>query len=176
MIASSSDWNWQYSQTKIRRSRFRNLSRLDNRRFSTKSCRRRTRFSASSLARDSRLALNRSISRIKSVTIDALVPHLEPPITQDQVVTRHNAEIIINLAVAVISVKLQEVTSLADFANLDEPLYALIYVWLLFAGARWPSLDGAIKALLDRYAQRTMRSEPSLQRALGSPTGARANA
>jgi hypothetical protein len=141
MIASSSDWNWQYSQTKIRRSRFRNLSRLDNRRFSTKSCRRRTRFSASSLARDSRLALNRSISRIKSVTIDALVPHLEPPITQDKVVTTHNAEIIINMAVAVISVKLEEVTSLADFPNLDESLYALIYVWLLFAGPRWPSLD-----------------------------------
>jgi hypothetical protein len=141
MIASSSDWNWQYSQTKIRRSRFRNLSRLDNRRFSTKSCRRRTRFSASSLARDSRLALNRSISRIKSVTIDALVPHLEPPITQDQVVTRRNAEIIINMAVAVISVKPEEVTSLADFPNLDESLYALIYVWLLFAGARWSSLD-----------------------------------
>jgi hypothetical protein len=43
-------------------------------------------------------------------------------------VTGHNAEIIINMVVAVISVKLQEVTSLADFANLDEPLYALIYV------------------------------------------------
>jgi hypothetical protein len=139
MIASSSDGNWRYSQTKIRRSRFRNLSRLDNRRFSTKSCRCRNRFSASSLARDSKLARNRSISRVKSVTIDALVPHLEPPITQYQVVTRHNAEIII-MAVAVISVKLEEVTSLADFANLDKPLYALIYVWMRFAGARWPSL------------------------------------
>ena len=100
------------------------MSRLDNRRFITKRCRRRTRFSASSLARDSILARNRSISRVKSVTIDALVPHLEPPIIQDHVVTRHNAEIIINLAVAVISVKLREVTSLADFANLDEPYYA----------------------------------------------------
>ena len=92
-----------YSQTKIRRSRFRNLSRLDNRRFSTKSYRRRTRFSASSLARDSKLARNRSISRVKSVTVDALVAHLEPPITQNQVVTRHKAEIIINMPVAVIS-------------------------------------------------------------------------
>jgi hypothetical protein len=91
-------------------------------------------------------------------------------------VTRHHAEIIINLAVAVISVKLQEVTSMADFANLDEPYYALTYVWLLFAGARWPGLDAATKVLLDRYAQRSTRSEPSLQRALDSPTGARANA
>jgi len=40
-------------------------------------------------------------------------------------VTRHNPEIIINMAVAVISVKLEEVTRLAYFANLDEPLYAL---------------------------------------------------
>ena len=58
--------------------------------------------------------------------------------------TRHNPEIIINMAVAVISVKLEEVTSLAYFTNLDEPLYALIYVCLLFAGARWPSLHAAI--------------------------------
>lgn len=63
---------------------------------------------------------------LKSVTIDALVLHLEPSITPDQVVTRHDAEIIGNMAVAVISVKLQEVTSPADFANLDEPLYRLI--------------------------------------------------
>lgn len=70
--------------------------------------------------------------------------------------TRHNAEIIIKMAVAVISVKLEEVTSLVYFANLDEPLYALI--------------------LLDRYAQRGTKSEPSLQRALDSPTSARANA
>jgi hypothetical protein len=90
-------------------------------------------------------------------------------------VTRHNAEIIINMAVAAISVKLKEVTSLADFANLDEPLYALIYVCLLFAGARWPSLDAAIGVARSICAAQT-RFEPSLQRALDSPTGAGANA
>jgi len=74
-------------------------------------------------------------------------------------VTRHNAEFIINMAVAVISVKLEEVTSLADFANLDEPLYELICVCLLFAGARWPSLDAAIGiARSIRAAQHEVRT------------------
>lgn len=54
---------------------------------------------------------------------------------------------IINMAVAVLSVKLKEVSNLSDFANLDEPLYALTYVWLLFAGAGWVSLDAVIKLL-----------------------------
>jgi hypothetical protein len=63
------------------------------------------------------------------------------------------------MAVAVISVKREEVTSLADFANLDEPLYALIYVCLLFAGARWPSLDAAIGiARSIRAAQHEVRN------------------
>jgi len=52
---------------------------------------------------------------------------------------------IINMIVAVLSVKLKEVSSLSDFANLDEPLYGLIYVWLLCAGAGWVSLDGIVK-------------------------------
>jgi putative oxidoreductase len=52
---------------------------------------------------------------------------------------------IINMAVAVLSVKLKEVSSLSDFTNLDEPLYALTYIWLLFVGAGWASLDGIIK-------------------------------
>ncbi len=52
---------------------------------------------------------------------------------------------IINMTVAVLSVKLKEVSSLSDFANLDEPLYGLTYVWLLFAGAGWVSLDGIVK-------------------------------
>src|SRR5271170_7589024 len=55
---------------------------------------------------------------------------------------------IINMIVAILSVKLKEVSSLSDFANLDEPLYALTYLWLLFAGAGWLCLDGMIKALI----------------------------
>ena len=46
------------------------------------------------------------------------------------------------MAVVVLSVKLQEVANLTDFVNLDEPLYALVYAWLLSAGAGWLSVDG----------------------------------
>ncbi len=34
-------------------------------------------------------ARNTSISRVKSAAIGALLPHLEPPVTQDQILTRH---------------------------------------------------------------------------------------
>ena len=56
---------------------------------------------------------------------------------------------VINMAVAIISVKMKDVHTLADFANLDEPLYALVYVWLLFSGAGWLSLDAVIKRFID---------------------------
>ena len=73
---------------------------------------------------------------------------------------------IINMAVAVLSVKLKEVSSLTDFVNLDEPLYALVYVWLLFAGAGWCSLDGAVKAatagLLDRSGESRISGSASV--------------
>lgn len=48
---------------------------------------------------------------------------------------------IINMAVAVISVKFKDVHTLSDFAELDEPLYALGYFWLLMWGAGAVSLD-----------------------------------
>jgi len=68
---------------------------------------------------------------------------------------------IINMAVAVLSVKLKEVSNLTDFVNLDEPLYALVYVWLLFAGAGWFSLDGAIKAVVAGLLDRSGKSRVS---------------
>ena len=58
---------------------------------------------------------------------------------------------IINMTVAVLSVKLKEVSGLVDFVNLDEPLYALAYVWLLFAGAEWLSLDAFLRVLIGTY-------------------------
>jgi len=58
---------------------------------------------------------------------------------------------IINMTVAVFSVKLKEVSSVVDFVNLDEPLYALVYVWLLFAGAGWLSLDAFLRFLIGTY-------------------------
>jgi putative oxidoreductase len=47
----------------------------------------------------------------------------------------------INMLVAILKVNLKGVTSLDDFAELDEPLYALTYLWLLFSGPGWVSVD-----------------------------------
>jgi putative oxidoreductase len=52
---------------------------------------------------------------------------------------------IINMAVAVLSVKLKSISSLNDFAEFDEPLYALTYLWLFFSGPGWLSLDAIVK-------------------------------
>jgi putative oxidoreductase len=57
---------------------------------------------------------------------------------------------IINMTVAILSVKLKEVSSLSDFVELDEPLYALFYVWLGFTGAGAASLDYLISFALGR--------------------------
>lgn len=48
---------------------------------------------------------------------------------------------VINMIVAIVSVKLKSVSGLDDFVELDEPLYALSFVWLGFAGAGMVSLD-----------------------------------
>ena len=48
---------------------------------------------------------------------------------------------VINMIVAILSVKLKNVAGLDDFVELDEPLYALSYVWLGFTGAGVVSLD-----------------------------------
>jgi putative oxidoreductase len=56
---------------------------------------------------------------------------------------------IINMAVAVLAVKIKQVSGLDDFVELDEPLYALGYFWLMMSGAGAVSLD----YLLERFLQ-----------------------
>ena len=41
---------------------------------------------------------------------------------------------IINMLVAILKVNLKSVNNLDDFVELDEPLYALAYLWLLMSG------------------------------------------
>jgi len=53
--------------------------------------------------------------------------------------------LMINMAVAIITVKMKNVAGLDDFVELDEPLYALVYFWLMISGAGWVSLDALIK-------------------------------
>src|SRR5271170_375132 len=48
---------------------------------------------------------------------------------------------IINMLVAILQVNLKSVTRLDDFVELDEPLYALVYLWLLLSGPGWISID-----------------------------------
>jgi putative oxidoreductase len=47
----------------------------------------------------------------------------------------------INMIVAVLTVKLKTVTGLDEFVELDEPLYALVFLWLVFSGPGRISLD-----------------------------------
>lgn len=47
----------------------------------------------------------------------------------------------INMAVAVATVKIKSVSGLDDFVELDEPLYALFFLWLGFNGPGRVSLD-----------------------------------
>jgi putative oxidoreductase len=48
---------------------------------------------------------------------------------------------IINMLVAILKVNLMHVNNLDDFVELDEPLYALAYLWLLISGPGWVSVD-----------------------------------
>ncbi len=57
---------------------------------------------------------------------------------------------IINMFVAILTVKLKNVGGLDDFAELDEPLYALSFVWLFFSGAGWLSVDYLVRQFVDR--------------------------
>jgi putative oxidoreductase len=49
--------------------------------------------------------------------------------------------LIINMLVAILAVNLKHVSSLDDFVELDEPLYALCYLWLMIDGPGCVSLD-----------------------------------
>lgn len=60
---------------------------------------------------------------------------------------------IINMLVAVLTVKARELSGLTDFVELDEPLYALAFLWLLFAGPGRVSFD--------RLFQRASRAQAS---------------
>jgi putative oxidoreductase len=53
---------------------------------------------------------------------------------------------IINMLVAILKVNLKSVNNLDDFVELDEPLYALTYLWLLISGPGWVSVDYLIRS------------------------------
>jgi putative oxidoreductase len=53
----------------------------------------------------------------------------------------------INMVVATLTVKLKKVAGLDDFVELDEPLYALVFLWLAFSGPGKLSLDFYLRRL-----------------------------
>jgi len=53
----------------------------------------------------------------------------------------------INMVVATLAVKLKKVSGLDDFVELDEPLYALTFLWLFFSGPGRVSLDHLLNNL-----------------------------
>src|ERR1700756_3551831 len=56
---------------------------------------------------------------------------------------------IINMLVAILKVNLMSVNTLDDFVELDEPLYALTYLWLLISGPGWVSVDYLISRIFE---------------------------
>jgi len=52
--------------------------------------------------------------------------------------------LIINMLVAIVSVKLASVSGLNDFVELDEPLYLLVFFWLMISGPGLVSLDSLL--------------------------------
>jgi putative oxidoreductase len=71
---------------------------------------------------------------------------------------------IINMIVAILTVKLKNVSGLDDFSELDEPLYALSFVWLFFSGAGWLSVDFLVRQFVDKAIGRNRSSIPSSAR------------
>lgn len=69
----------------------------------------------------------------------------------------------INMAVAILAVNLKHVSGLDDFVELDEPLYALCYFWLMIDGPGHASLDYFIARALHRFSSdRRARSAGSI--------------
>ncbi|HUJ27910.1 MAG TPA: DoxX family protein [Myxococcales bacterium] len=61
--------------------------------------------------------------------------------------------LVINMIVAIVTVKLKKVGGLDDFVELDEPLYALAFFWLIFSGPGLVSVDHWLdKVLRRKYA------------------------
>ena len=56
--------------------------------------------------------------------------------------------LILNMFVAIVSVKLASVSSVNDFVELDEPLYLLSFFWLMIAGPGVVSLDSFLSQAL----------------------------
>jgi putative oxidoreductase len=71
--------------------------------------------------------------------------------------------LLINMLAAILTVNIKNVTGLDEFVELDTPLYALSFLWLLFSGPGWVSLDHLLwkRWRHHRLEQSTAASRPS---------------
>jgi len=60
--------------------------------------------------------------------------------------------LVINMLVALLVVRMKKVSGFDDFVELDEPLYALSFLWLVFSGPGKASLDHLLWRALRRRA------------------------
>jgi putative oxidoreductase len=74
---------------------------------------------------------------------------------------------IINMLVAILAVNLKRVSSLDDFVELDEPLYALTFLWLLLSGPGWVSLDHLARLAFGRAVRHDSVSQVPEERSAG---------
>lgn len=65
---------------------------------------------------------------------------------------------IINMLVAILKVNLKRVSTVDDFVELDEPLYALAYLWLLLSGPGWASVDYLVSRVFGLKEEHTQAS------------------
>lgn len=70
---------------------------------------------------------------------------------------------IINMLVAVLTVKARELSGLTDFVELDEPLYALAFLWLFFAGPGRVSLDRLLQRAWASHASEMVCEAPGVR-------------
>ena len=68
---------------------------------------------------------------------------------------------VINMVVAVVAVKMADVASLNDFVELDEPLYALVFFWLIFSGPGPVSVDNLLMQMFRRWGVKPRMTEAS---------------
>jgi putative oxidoreductase len=71
---------------------------------------------------------------------------------------------IVNMLVAILAVNLKRVSSLDDFVELDEPLYALSFLWLFLSGPGWASVDYLARRLFGRPVRRDGMAQVRLER------------
>jgi putative oxidoreductase len=69
--------------------------------------------------------------------------------------------LLINMLVAIFTVNIKKVTGIDDFVELDTPLYALLFLWLLCAGPGWVSVD---HLLWQRWRRSHPRAATATQR------------